>query len=747
MPRYQPIPLIGVALATALAGSPDARAGEGRWALCSAPLLDPMPPATEPVAGDGERIDITADRVQASGQPPIYEFTGSVRARQGDQRLSSERLRYDSGDGRVEGDSGVRLRQPGVLINAERARYWLTPQRGTFEGVSDYRIVAGHMQGQADRIIREGPTLSRYQGVTLSTCMPGREFWTLQAQRAEIDRDTRQGRAHHAVLSLGRLPVFYTPYLQFPVGSERLTGLLAPTIGQSYDNGTTVSVPWYWNIAPQYDATLRPTLYSRRGLLMDTEFRYLEEWIDGEFNVSVLPDDDVFGDDRWAIDQDHQLAIGSSIRGRIKQARVSDAFYSDDFSNELDVRSASFLESEASFAWTGRDSSLSVDTQYWQQIDTRINTTSQPYAREPRLQYRYNPITGLGPLDIDFDAEATRFTHPVSRRTQGRRVDIAPRVSLPWRRRGYFIEPAVTWRHTDYDLTGDLPGRDATPSRSMPIYSVDAGVFLERPSTLFAGVYQTLEPRLFYRRAPTRDQSDLPDFDTSASTLTFSSMFRENAFAGLDRIEDGERLSTGITTRFVNTTSGQEYLSASIGQIFYFKDREVAADGDPADSRSEIVSQLRLDLPRGFSADLDYRWDPDSTDTDNLGTLLRWRGRDTQAINLGLRRRRDEGETTLDQAELSFALPLTRGVRVFAGLLEDLETDNTRERFIGIQQSGCCHAWRLVSEEQLQRDPDRADARLERTVMLELELKGLGGIGDRLQSFLDAEIDGYNPRR
>lgn len=746
MPRHALKTLTVVTLAALTAGSGTGHASEGRWALCGAPLLEPMPPGETPDSAD-RTINIGADRAQVTGSPPTYRFNGDVVVRQADQRVAGDRIRYDSGSGELRAAGGVQLRQPGLLVSAERARYWLDSHEGRFEGVGEYRLAAGHLQGSAERVIREGPMRSRYEGVTLSTCLPEEPLWTLRASRATIDQASRQGRARHAVLSIGRLPVFYSPYLQFPVGSERLTGLLAPTIGRSDDNGTSVSLPWYWNIAPNYDATITPTAYSRRGGRLDTQVRYLEATIQGTFNASILPDDSVFGDRRWAIDQDHQLTLGPSLRGRLRQQRVSDPFYTNDFSHGLDTRSASFLESEAGFSWTQPSASAAIDVQDWQTINTGIAARQRPYARAPRLQASYHPPSGWGPLAVRLDAEATRFSHPVADRTQGRRVDISPRIALPWRRLGYFVEPAVTWRWTDYDLEGRLPGEDATPTRSVPIYTLDAGIILERADSLFEGVQQTLEPRLFYRHAPTRDQSDLPAFDTGESVLTYSALFRTRAFTGLDRVEDGERLTAGLTTRFVDSVDGRTYLSASIGQIFYLTDRQVAADGDPDDERSRIVSELRANLPGGFSGDLDYRWDPDGARRDDdLRARLRWRGDGTQTLNLGLRRRRDDGETTLNQTELSFALPMTASTRLFGGLREDLDSDQTRERFIGFEHAGCCHAWRVLGNERIQRTRGAGDADLERSLMLEFELKGLGGIGDRIQSFLDAGIDGYNPR-
>ena len=732
MPRQQPTPLIAFALVTALAGTGNAAAADGRWALCSAPLLEPMTDAPDATPADNGAINISADEARSSGSPPVYEFSGDVRVREGDQRLQGESLRYDTGVGDVQGEGGVELRQPGALISAERARYWLTSERGQFEGVSDYRIAAGHLQGSAERIIREGPTRSRYQGVTLSTCMPERPFWTLSASSAEINRETRQGRARNAVLSIGRLPVFYTPYLQFPVGDERLTGLLAPTIGHSDSNGTTVSLPWYWNIAPDQDATITPTSYWKRGVLLDTEYRYLSDWVEGEISGSYLPSDDVYGDDRWAIDQVHELRLGRSVRGELQQQRTSDTEFNDNFGNEFDYRSAAFMESRAELSWADRGFLASIDAQSWQRVD---NGPSTPYARRPRVRLGYDPVQGVGPFQFDIASEWTDFYNDDATRQQGVEYNIAPRLSLPVNELAYRFEPAVAFQHSGYDLTNPV-GDDDSPTASVPIYTADARLFFERPDTLFQGIYQTLEPRVRYRNVPDRDQDELPDFGSASTDGNFSRLFRTTAFNN----DHTEQASVGVTTRYVDDRTGREYLRASLGQTFFFHD-------DAERDRSDYITELRLSLPRGFEIDADYRWDPENSDTNKLRTLLRWRGDNQTAINLSLRREDEDGVTEQNQVTASLAVPVTPTWRAFAGAREDLEERRTLESFFGLEQSGCCHSARFVVREERPRDVTPGEPSLDQEIMLELELKGLGGIGDRIRPFLDAEIDGYNPRR
>ncbi|MRH78601.1 LPS assembly protein LptD [Spiribacter sp. C176] len=734
------IVLVLIALA-----SPATAQQSGRWALCGAPLLPPVDGNPAERDAPDTPIVATADRSEFSNEPPVYQLIGNAQLQRADQSIRSEQLTYNRDTTRVDATGNVSLLETDLLIAGERASYWLDDDRGRFEEVSEYRINIGHMQGTADAVVREDVMRTRYERLTLSTCNPDAEIWQMSAARASIDNETRQGQAWNTVISLYDVPVFYTPYLRFPVGSERMTGFLAPTLADSTENGLTLALPWYWNIAPNRDATITPIWYADRGALLDGEFRYLEETLEGEISGGYLPSDDIYGDDRWAINQSHRLSIGSSIRGNLNQRRVSDVAFSNDFGDNVDYRASRFLLSDASLSWSDYGFSSSIDAQSWQQVDNRISEFNQPYARVPRIRFGYDPTQDTGLLDYTFNAEITEFDHPDSSRVQGRRIDMTPRLSLPWRTLGYYVEPALAWRYTAYDLTGTEPGADGSPTRSMPVYTVDSGMFFERQANSFAGVYQTLEPRVFFRGAPTEDQEDLPNFDTGGSGISFSRLFRDNAFSGPDRVEDGDRLSVGATTRYLDEGTGEEYLRFSGGQIFYLSDRTTAADGEPERDESEVVLELTLNLPQGFSAEADYRWDPEDSGNTGLRTLLRWQGTHTQVVNVALRQRDVDGERVLDQGELSFATPINAHWRVFGGITQDFIDDEVRQRFFGIQQDGCCYAVRLVQREQIERNPFSSGADLGKEIMLEIELKGLAGFGDSVVGFLRNEIDGYGP--
>ncbi len=714
------------------------------WELWGAPLTP------EPIGDPGRReaddtaLHIDAGHARYEGQSGDYTLRGRPIVTRADQRVEAERLDYDAETGVHDAEGPLRYDEAGAVLEGGDGEFNLDRSTGTLASAR-YRIEAGHLQGEAGRAEMLGPGRSRYHDATLSTCNPGEEVWRLRADRLTIDQSTRQGIARNAWLDVGPVPVFYTPYLRFPVGSDRLTGFLAPSAGRSNTGGAELSLPFYWNIAPNFDSTLTPTIYTERGLRLDTELRYLQPWIAGEIELGVLPDDQVFGDDRWSIDQEHELAIGEHLRGELVQRRVSDTDWPSDFGDNLDVSAESHLQSRAALAWSQRDWSAAVDAQSWQTIDPGIAPRNRPYAREPRVQLRLEPFdTGL-PVRYAINAEAVDFTHPApDLRTTGRRLDLLSRVSLPVRSLGWYVEPAASWRQTAYDLDRPDPGAPAEPDRGLPIYSLDAGLFFERDTRIGEReLIQTLEPRLFYLNVPQRDQDDLPRFDTGLAGFNFPRLFSENRFTGPDRVGDANQLSLGVTSRLVDPFDGREYLRASLGQIFHFEDREVTLSGDPETaSRSDYVAEVQLNPTPALSLRLDAQLDPEDSDNRALRSLLQWRSDARTVINVDYRTRQLNGARTQEQANVTLALPIGRHWRVFGGWRYDLLDDRTQERFAGLGYESCCYAVRAVQRSYLRPQSD-GPAALESQFLIEFELKGLGGIGDRISSFIEDSVRGY----
>jgi LPS-assembly protein len=698
-----------------------------------------------------DRVTGRAKRGNYDAESARYTFVGDAVVRRGERQISGERLAYNDNTDTVSGEGGLRLREPGVAVEAKRGEFRLADDTGEAENVH-YRFATGHLHGEAARMRFLGEERTRYQDVTVTTCNPGEELWELRASEVTVDQAAGFGDAWNARLAIGGVPVAYTPWLRFPVGRERQTGFLAPTIGRSSDNGFETSTPFYWNIAPNYDATITPTYFSKRGTMLGTEFRYLEPWIQGRLRTSYLPSDSEFGEDRWSIDQEHRLRLGERFRAEIDQERVSDAQYPDDFDTSFDGNTERFLESEGRATWTTSDWSASAWVQNWQTIDPTIAKANQPLAREPSVRLRYDPFETVGPRWVDYSvqAEGTRFTHPVaSKNDTGERFDTTARVSLPYERLSYFVEPAVSLRHTVYNLDRRRGVNQAEQlDRTVPIFSLDTGIFLERDAPLFGqSVRQTLEPRLFFLHVPERNQDEIPIFDTQRADLTFAQLFREDRFVGADRVGDATRASWGVTTRWVSEKTGREYVRLSGGGIVHFQDRDVTAPGNEpgTEDLSDLVGEAELNLPGGLSARLDGLIDPDNTGTFEWNTRLRYRGSGGVILNGRYRTRRIDGTRQRESINASAAVPISRRWTVFGGARRDLLDEQMDTAFTGVQYEACCYAVRGVYRSTL--DPGaRGGTQRDNAFMIQFQLKGLGGVGDEVTSFFRDAVPGYRRR-
>ena len=733
--------------------SPDAApaaSDAGQWALCGPPLLPP--PLGDPGRRDdpGEPTRIEAGSLRYDRVADRYVLTGRPRLSRADQQIEADRAVYDAAEGRVEAEGSVRYRESGMLLEGARGEFFLEQDRGWAEQV-DYRVEPGHLHGSARQARVESATLSRLRGVRITTCEPGEEDWWLRASRVTIDREADEGHAFNGWLSFYGVPVFYLPYINFPLSDARKTGFLVPSFGSSDRSGTMVRVPAYWNIAPNLDATLAPTWYGRRGVLLDGELRYLLPWLSGEARQSVLPDDDLTGDTRWQVRQNHRAWLGRDFRATLDVHRVSDDDYLDDFGAGLDDSTVNNLESRSTVSYQRPNWGVDASAQVFQTVDPDVAPAAEPYDRLPRVRYRYRGPERRWWPEVDLEARYDHFRHDAPElRTTGHRLDLVPRVSLPLRRPGYFLEPAVAWQHTRYRLDRVEPDAPERPSRSAPIASVDAGLFLERNFRMFGQrLLQTLEPRLFYLYVP--EQDELPLFDTSLSglSLSYNELFRTNRFTGPDRLGDANQLTVGLTSRLLGTTRGFEYLRVSAGQILFFRDREVQLrETLPAETtgRSDYVTELRVGLPAGLRGAADFRWDPEEFGNRQLRTSLSWRPSSRLVVNLGYRQEQVGGEAEQSEGDVSLGLPLGRRWHLLGGWQYSFDEDATLERFAGFAYGSCCWALRGIWRQYVsEREGDLDAGTLEQQFMVELELRGLGGVGDEIMAFLNSAVPGFRP--
>ncbi len=701
-------------------------------------------------------VTMDADYLRHDGRSGRSTLTGDVRLERADQRLRADTLRHDASTGRADARGDLRYSQTGLDVGAETGYLVLGADQGEMSGVR-YLVRDTLTQGEAERIELLDADLSMIHGATYSTCRPGDEAWRLRAQRIRLDQASGIGEAWGARMDVLDTPVLYLPYVNFPLDDRRKSGVLPPLLRQSERTGTDLTVPVYWNIAPNYDATFRPRYMSRRGAMLGGEFRYLQPDFSGEIEGRVLPDDAVTGDNRWQTRLDHRHTFTDNLSGDLAVNRVSDDTYFRDFGTDLRASSTRHLESRAGIDYATPTLSARLDGQVYQTVDPNIDRAGRPYERLPRARVNYRPEeTADGPR-WEVDSEVVRFDHATpDKRITGRRMDIAPRVAWPLATPGLFATPALSLRHTAWDLdSADDPRTpldsvaDEQPSRTVPVASLDTGLILERRwQGLGRPVRQTLEPRLFYLYVPERDQSDLPRFDTGESVPGLFQFYSENRFIGRDRIGDANRLTTGLTSRFLDADSGREYLRLGVAQMHHFSDRSVVLRGEPGAAerrdRSDVIGEARVALPAGFHATGEVQWNPDADRTSLSGLRLSYRPRADSVITTGYRARRDgAGDLELEQRDITGAWPVRENWHVLGGWRYSMLEERTLESFGGLHYRDCCWGVRLLGR----YFREEAGVAPERSIMVQFELRGLGTVGDDVQQFLEDSITGFGRRR
>jgi len=687
---------------------------------------------------DSEEIYIESDSMEAEKEG-VLTLRGDVTIQQGEREISTDEIEYDSVSGGFKTKTPVQLSDPNLTVRGESAEI---DQAGgaVFEG-AEFELPAQNARGSAARIRANAQGDVSLDDVRYTTCPLGREDWVIRASDIDINQQRGLGTGRGARLDFKGVPILYTPFISFPVGNERKSGFLFPTPGNSSRSGASFSAPWYWNIAPNYDATFTPTYYSKRGARLDTQFRYLSEIGRGVLEAEVLPDDEEFGDGRSLLRFIDRSDFTDQLRLDIEATDVSDSQWFEDFALGSEGTSITFLDRFANLTYLGENWRAILRTQNFQVIDDTIPEVDRPYTILPQLALSgYWPDQAFG-VTFGVDMEVGNFTHkfdgePFNKET-GWRLDLAPEIRMPLRAAGIYVEPAASFRYTGYKLDNN-DTTDDSPSRSAPIFSVDTGMVFERLSGSRQDRLQTLEPRLLYLYVPYRDQSDLPNFDTGIADLNLVQLFRTNRYVGADRLSDANQLSFGLTSRLLDAESGEEFLSATVGQAYYFDEpRVLLADETQDDTESsDIIAELDLRAYGDWNIGMGVQWDPGETRSEKGDVYVQYRPNYDRVANIGYRFRRGN----IEQVEGSAAWPIGESLSAYARYVYSLEDKQELEQFAGLEYRSCCWRLRLVGGRYVSDRTGDTDT----TVLLQLELNGLSSVGDEADAFLERAIRGYS---
>ena len=571
-------------------------------------------------------------------------------------------------------------------------------------------------------------------GVEYTTCPPGSEDWLMQGKSIVLDTKKGVGTAKGMQLKFKGIPILYAPYLSFPIGNARKSGVLTPEIGSSGRSGNEIRVPWYWNIAPNYDAMITPRLLTNRGVQLATEFRYLTERNKGVIAADYLPDDDIINAARHQFRFQHLTLFGNGWRNQINLREVSDSQYYEDLGGSLSVSSITHLNRNIRFDYYSPNFSMLGQVQDYQTIDDAIAADQQPYRRLPQILINGSWDMPLG-FRFGIDGEVVNFDRNVG--VTGWRFNAAPKLELPITRPGWFVTPAVTMDYTRYKLKNILPGAQTSLTRTIPITSLDTGLILER-SMKNSNRVQTIEPRLLYVHIPQRDQDNLPIFDTITPDMNLVQLFRKNRYLGIDRIGDTDHISVGITTRILNLSTGRELMSATIGQTRYLSDRTVRLS-DPTmttTETSDYIAQLRFLLFKNVNFDFGHQWGSGVEDMTKSEARLQYRPADNKILNLAYRFRRD----SLKQGDLSWSWPIASRWNFVGRYNFSFRDQEVLEQFFGLEYESCCWGLRLVSRRHISTRDGTRDS----SFGLQLVLKGMTSVGTAADKLLERGILGYS---
>jgi LPS-assembly protein len=704
-----------------------------------------------PARPDRESVKfLEADRIEGDPEHNVVA-TGDVTLRQRGATIRADRVEYHNEEQAVVATGGVRLERDGDVAMGPRLNYRLDNDTGDMDApVFEFpkrpeRRTAS--RGLATRAVLEENQISRLFQAEYTSCPVPRDDWFIRVRELELDSSRNVGIAYNSTVYFLGVPILYSPYLSFPLDNRRKTGFLAPTFGTSARSGFEVSLPYYWNIAENYDATFTPKVLTRRGFQLGTEFRYLTTTMAGELETEYLPHDRVAGIDRYFLGAKHtqQLWPAHNLTFSVNAQKVSDDQYFRDLSTRIALTSQTNLPRDAILAYADDVWSLSTRALGYQTLqDPNAPPIPIPYNILPQLLASGSQQNVMG-FDWQFAGELSNFRHPVL--VNGQRLIAYPSISYPLRRSYGYIIPKAGFHYTRYNLDDNVSSpAQRQESRSVSIASLDSGLYFER-STQWAGrgFEQTLEPRLFYLHVPFKDQSGLPNFTTAESDFNFQRFFFENRFVGGDRIGDANQITFALTSRLIESATGLERFKAGLGQVYYFDPPRVTlGDTLPPSKTSDILGFASSQMSQSVSLDAAWQYTPNLQRSERITVGGRYSPEPGSVVNAAYRYVRgtpdspDPSRQGIQQVDLSTQWPVTRNLQALARWNWSIKDRKLLEGLAGFEYNAGCWQVRAVAHRFI-----TATQQYSTSFQIQLELTGLSRIGINPLETLRQNIGGY----
>ena len=718
------------------------------------------------VSGDTNSLPVTITADSSKGTyPDNATFTGSVDINQGNSRLQADevQLHQKQPEGAAEpvrtvdalgnvhyDDNQVILKGPKAWSNLN------TKDTNVWEG--DYQMVGRQGRGKAALMKQRGE--NRYtilENGSFTSCLPGSNTWSVVGSEVIHDREEQVAEIWNARFKLGPVPVFYSPYLQLPVGDKRRSGFLIPNAKYSTSNYFEFYLPYYWNIAPNMDATITPHYIHKRGNVMwENEFRYLTQAGTGLMELDYLPSDKVFQDEhptegdkhRWMYFWRHAGVMDQVWRFNVDYTKVSDPYYFNDFDSKYGSSTDGYATQKFSVGYAIQNFNATVSTKQFQVFDSQTRST---YGAEPQLDVNWYQ-NDVGPFDTRVYAQAVHFVNTNSDMPEATRVHLEPTINLPvsnnWSSLNteaklmatHYQQKNVDWYNNRYGT--DL---DESVNRVLPQFKMDGKLIFERDMGLLADGYtQTLEPRMQYLYVPYRDQSKIQNYDSAFLQSDYSGLFRDRTYGGLDRIASANQLTTGVTTR-VYDESAVERFNVSVGQIYYFTESRTGDDNinwekdnktgslvwagdtywrmtDRWGLRGGLQYDTRLDNIATSSAAVEYRRDEDRM----VQLTYRYASPEYIQATLPNYATSEQYKDGISQVGGAASWPIADRWSIVGAYYFDTNANKPADQMVGLQYNSCCYALRVGYERKLNGwDTQNNQSKYDNVIGFNVELRGL----------------------
>jgi LPS-assembly protein len=728
------------ALLTLLSGATPAWSQAPMPSLIQKPATAPGPAQPQPARPKGPTT-IDAERIEGVSELEVTA-RGRVEFQREDLTIYSELLRLNQEYGRIEADGGVRLQRGIGRFFGPRLRYNTQDDTGVFEQPTFLMDSDPPARGSAERIEFLSKDRLRLDKASFTTCRPGEDGWVIEAGELELDYGTEEGKARDMRLRLMDTTLLALPEMSFPLENRRKTGFLAPYYTQNTRRGLEIGTPFYFNIAPEQDLTVTPVYMSKRGEQLKGTYNYLGDSYQGKLHAEYLPHDQVLDRPRSGYSFQHDQNILPNLNLKVDMNKVSDDAYLVDFASNVRTISRGNLNREGVLTYSdtvfGMPSYVVARAQTFQTLIDPLSPTTNPYGRAPQISVGAHKVDLAGRFDLSLAGEYVRFTSNTL--VEGTRTSANPSMSMPVVGPGYFLTPRIGMHSAYYNLENTTPGQPRGPSVKVPWASLDGGLTFDRSMTLLGESHtQTLEPRVFYVKAPYRNQNQIPLFDTAQADFNYTQLFSENRFVGGDRFGDANQITMAATSRILGD-KGQELFRATLGQRYYFENERVTLNATtPAPNRgtSDLLASVGARM-QAWALDSTIQYDPHTSRAERFGASARYAPEIAKVIGVTYRYNADPSNL-IKQVDISGQWPIAAGWYAVGRYNYSFLDGRIVEGLAGLEYNAGCWVFRGVAQ--------RLQAATQTTstgIFFQIEFTGLGQIGaDDVADLLKRNVVGY----